>query len=205
MIFRDFRENQRPDLDNNITPDDFLSYYWLKKELQEFCRNRGILVSGSKVEISQRIVKYLETGEIITVNENKDQVLSKKKIKDNIETLSLNSIITANYRNSEENRAFFKSIIGSHFHFTTRFMKFCKENVGKTYQDAVNEWLIEYEEKKNGIYKTKISSQFEYNQFICDYFADHKNKGKKLTDAIEEWNKKKAVRGDNKYIKSEDS
>ena len=38
---------------------DFKDYYWLKEELQNFCRGNGISASGSKLEISERIETFL--------------------------------------------------------------------------------------------------------------------------------------------------
>ena len=79
-----------------------------KEELQTFCRENGISTSGSKIEITDRIAAFLQTGEI------------QKSLK--------------------------------------------KRNSPK--------------------YKKQIGSQFEYNQFIRDYFADPKNKGNHREDAI---------------------
>lgn len=60
-------------------------------------------------------------------------------------------------------------------------------------------WYEEEERKKDPSYKKNISPQFEYNQFIRDYFADNRNKGKSREEAIEAWNKIKKLPGDNKY------
>ncbi|WP_394342034.1 DUF6434 domain-containing protein [Spirosoma pollinicola] len=37
-------------------------------------------------------------------------------------------------------RCFFKSVIGTHFHFTVGLMKFCKENPTKTFRNAVQDF-----------------------------------------------------------------
>lgn len=54
-------------------------------------------------------------------------------------------------------------------------------------------------EKKIHPIKKQIGSQFEYNQFTRDYFADPKNKDKNREDAIEAWNTIKVLPGSNKY------
>src|SRR5690625_7579500 len=120
---------------------------------------------------------------------------SKKVV---FEKLSFDTVITENYRCSQEVRAFFKSIIPK-FHFSTYIQNYLKENVGKTYRDVVDAWYEEEERKKDPSYKKQIGSQFEYNQFTRDYFADPKNKGKKRGDAIKAWNEIKALPGSNKY------
>lgn len=75
-------------------------------------------------------------------------------------------------------------------------MDWMKENVGKTYQDAVNEWDRIYRLKKTGK-KYKISAQFEYNQYTRDFFKA--NPKLKREDAIICWKYKKSKPGVNKY------
>ena len=54
----------RPNLTKDISVESFKDFYWLKEELQSFCREIGISASGSKIEISDRIEIFLRTGEI---------------------------------------------------------------------------------------------------------------------------------------------
>ncbi len=62
----------RPPLTKSISIEDFQNYYWLKAELQTFCRENGLPTSGSKIEITERISHYLTTGKIL-----KKQLCSK--------------------------------------------------------------------------------------------------------------------------------
>lgn len=186
----------RPPLTKNIHLEEFKQYYWLKKELQAFCKNHGLSPTGSKEEITERIDEFLRTGTIIKPT----RTLSRQNDK-NIE-LSLETVINENHRCSQEVRAFFKSIIGPTFHFSTYIQKFFKENIGKTYREAVEAWYEEEERKKDPSYQTKIGSQFEYNQFFRDYFSDPENKGRKRQDAIDAWNQIKKQPGSNKYVRS---
>lgn len=43
--------NNSPALTKSISNDEFISYYYLKEELVEFCRNEGLATSGGKQEI----------------------------------------------------------------------------------------------------------------------------------------------------------
>jgi len=54
---------QRPPLDKHISIDSFKAFYWLKKELTDFCRTEGLSPQGGKIAIAQRIERYLKTGE----------------------------------------------------------------------------------------------------------------------------------------------
>ena len=185
----------RPELTRDLNVDDFRNFYWLKGELQTFCRGNGISASGSKIEISDRIAVFLETGKIQKPMRKRNT--STKKVK--LEELSLDTVITENHRCSQNVRAFFKTVIPK-FHFSTYIQNYFKNNVGKTYRDVVDAWYEEEERKKDPSYKKNIAPQFEYNQFIRDFFADPKNQGKSREEAIEAWNETKKLPGSNKYM-----
>lgn len=185
----------RPNLTKNISVASFKDFYWLKEELQAFCRENGISASGSKIEISNRIEIFLQTGEKIKPN-IKSKANKKMEPQAN---LSLDTVITENHRCSQNVRVFFKTVIPK-FHFSTYIQTYFKSNVGKTYRDVVNAWYMEEERKKDPSYKNKIAPQFEYNQFIRDFFADPKNQEKNRDDAIKAWNEIKKLPGSNKYI-----
>ncbi|PFQ53659.1 cytoplasmic protein [Bacillus cereus] len=185
-----------PPLTKSISLEDFQSYYWLKAELQAFCREHGLPASGSKTEIAERISHYLTTGKIL--KNSSAQKVSKASL--SYKDLSLQTIITNNHRCSEDVRSFFKEKIGANFRFTVALQKFFKENVGKTYEDAITFWYEENERKKDPTYKTTISAQFEYNRFTRDFFEDPNNKGKSKVAAIAAWNETKAKPGSNAYV-----
>jgi SAP domain-containing new25/Domain of unknown function (DUF6434) len=182
----------RPNLNKQMTVQSFKEYYWLKEELQSFCRTEGLSTSGSKTEISHRIETYLETGEIL--KPRKTRGTKKEASKE----LSLDTVIKENHRCSQEVRSFFKTIIPN-FHFSTYIQNFIKENVGRTYRDVIEAWHEEEARKKDPTYKKEIGSQFQYNQFTRDFFADPNNKGKCREDAIHAWKIIKSLPGSNKY------
>ncbi|PET98113.1 cytoplasmic protein [Bacillus cereus] len=186
----------RPPLTKSISLEDFQNYYWLKAELQTFCREHGLPASGSKIEITERISHYLNTGKIL--KNSSGQKVSKASL--SYKDLSLQTIITNNHRCSEDIRAFFKEKIGANFRFTVALQKFFKENVGKTYEDAITFWYEENERKKDPSYKTTIGTQFEYNHFTRAFFEDPYNKGKSKADAIAAWNEIKTKPGSNVYV-----
>lgn len=184
----------RPNLTKDITIQSFKDFYWLKEELQTFCRENGISASGSKLEISERIEIFLRTGEIKKPIRKSNR---KKKTVPQAE-LSLKTVITENHRYSQDVRAFFKTII-PRFHFSTYIQDYFKNNVGKTYRDVVEAWHKEAKHKKDPSYRKNIAPQFEYNQFIRDFFSDPKNQGKSRMEAIDASNKMKQLPRSNKY------
>ena len=63
----------RPSLTKTISLTDFQNYYWLKAELQTFCREHGLPASGSKIEITERISHYLTTGKVLKTVSGKSE------------------------------------------------------------------------------------------------------------------------------------
>ncbi|KAA0549832.1 SAP domain-containing protein [Bacillus sp. BGMRC 2118] len=183
----------RPILTESCCVESFKNFYWLKEELQSFCREHGISAAGSKMEIADRIETYLRTGEII----HPTRKTRPAKLDSRVE-LSLDTVITENHRCSQDVRAFFKSVIPT-FHFSTYIQNYMKQGAGKTYRDVVNAWHEEEQRKKDPSYKKVIAPQFEYNQFIHDFFSDPNNRGKSREQAIRAWTEIKKQPGSNKY------
>lgn len=143
----------RPYLTKEISVKEFKDYYWLKEELQLFCRENDISASGSKVEISDRIEIFLQTGEIKkTIRKSRGNKVEKNKSK-----LSLDTVITENHRCSQDVRAYFKTLIPK-FHFSTFIQNYFKNNIGKTYRDVIDAWHEEEERIKDPSYKKHSSS-----------------------------------------------
>ena len=185
----------RPELTKVIAIQDFKNFYWLKEELQQFCRQHGMSVSGSKTEITERIELFLLTGEITKPRKKQNVHNTAPKQTE----LSLDTVITENHRCSQDVRAFFKSVIPK-FHFSTTIQNYFKNNIGHTYRDITLAWHEEEERKKDPSYKKKLAPQFEYNQFIRDFFADPNNKGKSREEAIEAWHTIKKLPGSNRHV-----
>lgn len=182
---------ERPPLIKDLPEHKFRDFYWLKKELQAFCCDNGLSTSGSKDEITERIGIFLREGRIV-------KPAKRRTVHSSDEELGLETIITEHHRCSQKVRAFFKLHI-SNFHFSTYIQNYFKNNVGKTYQDVIEAWLEEEKRKKDPTYRPKIGSQFQYNQFIRDYFGDPKNRGRGREDAILAWKHIKSLPGDNRY------
>ena len=193
--------NARPQLSKDLKSEDFRQYYFLKEELKDFCKNEGLKVSGSKNQLEERIIYYLDTGKSLDDSgslENKNNYSKSKSNKaPNTKEIRLKSILGENFKLSEDKREFFEKEIGKGFKFKVKFQKWLKSNPDKTYQDAINA----YHELQNSNEKSKIDKQFQYNQYIRDFFED--NDDKTLNDAIKCWKHKKSLKGHNKYEKSD--
>ena len=193
--------NTRPQLTKDLKSAEFKEYYFLKEELKDFCKKEGLKVSGSKNQLEERIIYYLDTGKSLDNSrsiENKNNYSKSNSNKaTTYEEITLDSILGENFKCSEDKREFFEKEIGKGFKFKVKFQKWLKVNPDKTYQDAINA----YYELQNSKEKTKIDKQFQYNQYIRDFFDD--NDDKTLNDAIKCWKYKKSIKGHNKYEKSD--
>lgn len=183
---------QRPDLTTEIDSKTFRSFYYLKEELVAFCRDNNLPVSGGKIELTDRIACFLDTGKIVETS-------AKRKTTANIDAITEDTVIETDIVCSEKHRAFFKEKIGKSSSFNDLFQKWLKGNAGKTYGDAIKAYYQILEGKKNG--KTAIDKQFEYNTYIRDFFED--NQGKSLENAIVCWKYKKNLQGHNRYERSD--
>lgn len=193
--------NERPKLSKELTSSEFKSFYYLKSELINFCKELGICHSGSKQDLEKRIILFLETGEILNEKKQRNSKKTQKKTQNNFDNISqfLSTKISENYVCSENDRKFFKQVIGKSFSFKVEFQDWLRNNSGKTYSDAVTEYKKIIEQKKQN--KSKIGEQFQYNTYIRDFFEDNKNKT--ISDAIKCWNYKKQLCGNHKYNHSD--
>ena len=57
--------SERPDLNKELDGETFRSFYYLKEELVDFCRENNLPVSGGKIELTDRIACFLDTGEVL--------------------------------------------------------------------------------------------------------------------------------------------
>lgn len=184
--------NQRPNLDIKLDSKTFKQYYYLKKELTDFCRQNNLQTSGTKMELTDRIATYLESGE-------KTYKKHPKKATHSDVIITLDSIIEENFVCTQKHRLFYREHIGNSFSFNVQFQKWLKGNAGKTYEDSIRAYHQIIEDKKKN--KSVIGKQFEYNTYIRDFFED--NQDKTLDEAIKCWKYKKSLKGHNKYEKED--
>ena len=67
--------SDRPKLDKNLDGKTFRAFYYLKEELVDSCRRYGLPTSGGKLEITERIAHFLDTGEVIAAKKVQNSFL----------------------------------------------------------------------------------------------------------------------------------
>lgn len=172
--------------------EDLKNYYWLKSELIALCKEYSLSTQGAKLDLIKRLAMYLSTG----MNESHTPT-KKLGNKDSDGLINPNTLVK-NYKNDAITREFFIKEIGGKFKFNAYLRQFTnpkniQENM--TYGDLVEGWIAF--EKNKSINEKSIDPQFQYNQFIKDYFFHEK--GATLEMAIKAWKKLISGKGPHTY------
>ncbi|MEO1289233.1 MAG: DUF6434 domain-containing protein [Chloroflexota bacterium] len=162
-------EEQRPAIEIIKTGDEFKRWYWLKEELVAYCREHKIPYSAGKFELIERIAYHMDTGEIPKPKRKK----VTSKFDWHSETLTLETVITDSYKNTQNMRRFMQAQVGDGFTFKTPFMRWMKANTGKTLQDAVDYWHHFQEEQQADDFQSDIAHHNQFNQYYRDFFEDN--------------------------------
>lgn len=93
--------SERTDLNEKLDGETFRTFYYLKKELVDFCRKNNLPVSGGKIELIDRIACFLDTGKVLETS-------TKRKTTKDVGVITENTLIESNVVCSEKHRAFFK-------------------------------------------------------------------------------------------------
>ena len=191
----------RPPLTPDTSVDHFRDYYWYLDELVEFCRSHGLSTRGPKLDLVGRIESFLDTG---TVEAAPPRRRTGRTPPPREGPLTLSTPVTERFQCDAETRAFFKSVIGDHFHFTAHLPRFRREALkdgrSLTYGDLVQEWLDDRERRKDPDYEPYIAPTWEYNRFVRDYMKDKtRNADKGIPDAAKAWNAIRTHKGPRTY------
>jgi len=186
-------------LDAHISVKDFRDFYWLKAELQDFCRGVGLSTAGGKREIADRIEAFLRTGRRGSASSRGPARPAPRVNELPTSALSMSTRAPAGFRCTQHVRRFFEREVSPQFRFTVTLQQHIKDNPGITFAQIAAQWKREHEARKAGTFKPKIAPQFEFNQFTRDFHADPDNAGKTRDDCLAAWKRTRARRGDNKY------
>jgi hypothetical protein len=165
---------QRPRLTRNLTAVEFSLWYWLKEELQAFCRELGVASSGNKLELQQRIATVLSGG----VPEQ-DRTRRPSRAAMPVE-FTPSTVIGAGWTCSQPLRAYFTVVHGRSFRFNAALREFIAQGEGRTLADA-----SECYESSRKSPSAQIAQQFEYNRHMREFHAA--NPAATHQQAVEAW------------------
>ena len=186
----------RPLLDDGIKPADLRDFYWMKAELIEWCRRRGLPSGGGKLELIEQMTRFIETDD-----KGKEPGRKKKPPQDRFDwagaPLSESTPITSDYRATRNVRAFFEDRLGKSFRINVPFTSWMRANPGKTMGDALLAWKRLKDEQARRTGPKEIAPQFEYNRYIRAFMADNPDRSR--SEAVECWMEKKQRKGARVY------
>ena len=142
--------SDRPELNNSLDGKTFRNYYYLKEELIAFCRANGLPASGGKIELSDRIAAFLDTGEVLKPEKHRSffkerigrsfsfNVMFQNWLKANAGK-TYGDAIAAYYEIAEDKKKK-KTKIDKQFEYNTYVRDFFEDNNGRSLEDAIRCW-----------------------------------------------------------------
>lgn len=166
----------RPELTSDLPETEFLRWYWLKEELEQFARESGIRATGSKDLLAARISASLAGRKFV------EPTSAKRAAGRQLSGALLPStIIPAGQRSSQVVRAWMLEQLGPSFHFDAEMREFFAQSDGtRTMQDAVDHFRSTRDQSDKS-----IDGQFEYNRFTRAWHQDHPEGSRE--DLLESW------------------
>ena len=165
---------QRPILSTSLSEAEFERWYWLKAELQAFCRAQGVSAAGPKLELSARIAALLSSRPHHPPRPKPSRSAAMPS------SFTPETVIGHGWRCSQDLRRFFESHFGKSFAFNEPLRNFVKVGVGQTLAEA----LALYEQSLVAGPR-QIAPQFEYNNHMRDYRSTHPSSTH--ADAVSAW------------------
>jgi hypothetical protein len=124
---------------------DDAMHYMKVGELKRCCEMLGLSAAGKKAELIARILFFAQTGKGLQLQKMAPASLAKNHPPQRVAANAL--MLHGSYKNDAQTRAFFKKLIGSHFHFTAFGVDWLNERwmQGKppTYQEFADYWVEE--------------------------------------------------------------
>ena len=178
----------RPEIATITTGAELRRWYWLKSELVDAARARGVKYSGGKFTILDRLAHFLDTGDVKWPGD--ETVAPSSKFDWHSARLTPETVSTDSYKNSQNVRRFFRAHLGDGFKFNIAFMNWMKTNAGATLADAI----AEYRRQKAEGLEADIPFHNQFNQYTRDFLADNPDAG--MAEVRRVWALKRALPSD---------
>lgn len=190
----------RPHFEDIKSGNEFRRWYWLKEELVAICKRCNLPYSGGKFELQDRIAYAIDNhGRLL----RKSTVKPRSKFNWAQAHLTLETVITDTVTFGPNFRQFMNNHIGKKFTCHSDFMDWVRANAGKNLQDAVNQWHILEDRKKDPNFKRDIAGHNMYAQYTRDFLED--NPGKTIRDAKTYWLLKRQLPTETGFVRYEPS
>ena len=151
--------------EKELTLNDAL-YYMKMDELKKACIMLSLPCKGKKLELIKRIILFVQTGKV-----TEPLIIPKQSHVSSFHVQQLNAnalMLYGHYKNDAKTRAFFKTLIGPHFHFTAFGIDWLNERWAQsnppTYQEFADYWIAETERRKQA--KSEPKDEWQYIKFL---------------------------------------
>ena len=159
-------------------------------QLQEMCALLYLPDAGKKGELIERIMTFIRTGTILQSPRIPDRSRAKSHPQQALQPNAL--VLYGSYKNDAKTRAFFKNLIGPHFHFTAFGVDWLNDRWMKgkppTYQEFANHWIAETARRKKSPADPK--QEWRYIRFLQEMNATHPNASSRAI--MDAWKKEQA-------------
>ncbi len=182
------QNHSRPDIATITSADQLRRWYWLKTELTAHAKSIGVKSTGAKFTLLERIAHYIERGETHWPGDKK--AITHSKFDWHSAPLNHETLITDNYKNTQNVRRFFDVNTGEDFKFTIALMDWMKSNIGRTLGDAIGAYHALRKASADPNHKTDIKSHNQFNQYTRDFLANNPDLG--MNDVRKFWALKRA-------------
>lgn len=168
----------------------FEALYFLKMgELKALCLKLGLPYTAKKGQVIDGIKHFINTGKVLEIAET--PAVSKAKKGQSYPLASDTKILIGSYKNDAKTRAFFKKLIGNHFHFTAFGIDWLNERwqAGNppTYQEFATMWQKEVDKRKGK--KPQPKQEWALITFVQQYMKKHPQATK--AEVNKAWHKKR--------------
>lgn len=140
--------------------------YMKMAELKKSCQMLSLPDGGKKIDLIDRIMTFIKTGKIQKSPIIPDISYAKNYPPQVLHNSSL--MLYGDYKNDANTRAFFKKIIGAHFHFTAFGIDWLNDRWLKgappTYQEFADYWVKETAQR--AIRKPEPKGEWAYINFL---------------------------------------
>ncbi len=166
----------------------FEALYFLKMiELKNVCLRLKLSPKGAKGELIESIKHFVATGNML--QSTPIPAISKAQKNQTYPLAADMLMLMGSYKNDAKTRAFFKKLIGEHFHFTAfgiDWLNICwKQGKPPTYQEFADMWQREYERRQK--IKPEPKKEWAYITLVQQY--GQKNPKAKKRHITDSWNK----------------
>ena len=172
----------RPLLTPALSSEHFRAWYWLKKELQDFCGSQALPTSGSKEDLTARVLAHLSGTPLPTTSAARPSARRSTMP----QTLTPDTVIGTGWRLNDALRAFFVAHTVPAFRFNQALRDLFKNPQGQTLAQAL---AVYQSSLAQGA--APIQRQFQFNQHIRDYFEQHP--GATRAQALQAWKEKRQI------------